>query len=228
MNSSRLKHIFLATCVAVVVSTGSCTAGVVAFDNFGPNDSYDSWGNCQGSAFLDEMMLAQRFTPEFSGVLDKFELGFFYVGGLSAETMGNVDELTLALVPDVNGEPGTQELWAQIYLDKSPTNYGYVATFDVAGGPTLEAGTKYWLTSRSTSIGFRPHSWYRAPAPSEPLGLYYIRSEWPEGVGKWHTIPPTDGHGFALRVTVIPEPAAPTLMLAASAALVAMRRRTSP
>lgn len=222
--STQLKFILAASTICVALFERPSTAGVVAFNNFGPNDSYQNAGNWQGSLFNDEMMLAQRFIPSVSGPLGKLELGLFFLGPVSEDTSANVDELTLSVVADVNNEPGAQELWSQLYVDKSPTEFGHVAGFEVNAGPSLTAGTKYWLISKSPSTGTTPHTWYRSPGPHEPLAVQHIRSEVGHPLGVWNVF--ADSPGFALRVTVIPEPAAASLMLAASASLLAMRRRT--
>jgi hypothetical protein len=222
MISTRLRFILLPVLLGIAVCSSSCAAGVIAYNSFGPNDSYSFSGNWQGSFFDHEMMLAQRFTPSVGGPLDKIELGLFFHAPSSERNAENVDELTLSLVADVNGKPGTQELWSQFYAGNSPTEHGPVASFDVAAGPTLNAGTMYWLTSRSTPVGFTPHVWDRSLTPHEPLALHYIRGGGPTLEGVWTVH--TDSPGFAMRVTLIPEPAAAALMLAATVTLVAIRR----
>ena len=229
MTLTQLKLTFLTAVLGAFVCASNGSASAIAYNSFGPNDTYESYGNWQGSDFFGETKLSQRFTPQASGVLNKIELGFFFtppeLGGITEQ---NVDELTLALVPDVNEYPGTQVLWSQFYAGNSPTDFGSVANFDVIDGPTLEAGTKYWLISRSALVGYRPHSWYRAPSSDVPLPSpepFAIANPQTAG-GQWVRLTWPHDPGFALRVTVVPEPAAAALMIAASATLLAIRRRT--
>jgi hypothetical protein len=226
MISTQLKFILAASAVCLALFERPSTAGVVAFNNFGPNDTYRNEGVWQGTLFPQEVMSAQRFTPSVSGSLVRLELGLIFHAPASEDTRDIVDELTLSLVADVDGKPGTQALWSQLYVDQSPIEFGHVAGFDVIAGPSLTADTKYWLISKSPSTGSTPHTWFGALGPHEPSAMQFIRSASGHPLGVWNVF--TDSPGLALRVTVIPEPAAAALMLAASAALLAFRRRTSP
>ncbi|MBL9165912.1 MAG: PEP-CTERM sorting domain-containing protein [Planctomycetaceae bacterium] len=165
--------------------------------------------------------------------MTKIETGMrFNVPGIASPHNLNVDDLTLSIVRDDNGKPGTQILWSQNYIDNVPTGLGCIASFNVEGGLTLETGSKYWVVSRSTSVGTTPHTWYFANLPaSEPYAVYYFRSNNSSiPTGEWlvNGAPglPSRLIERTLTVTVIPEPAAAALMLAASAALIAVRRRT--
>ena len=231
MTSTQMRFISLATVALINLCGGRCFADVIAFDNLGANQRYTKLGVAQGSSDSEEDMLAQRFTAKVGGRMTKIETGMnFNVPGIASPRNLNVDDLTLSVVRDDNGKPGTQVLWSQNYIDNVPTGWGRIASFNVEGGPTLETGSKYWVVSRSTSIGRAPHTWYMANRPvSEPYAVYYFRSnifttgEWV--VGGVAGTPPRLFER-TLRVTVIPEPAAAALMIVASATLLAVRRQT--
>ena len=61
-----------------------------------------------------------------------------------------------------------------------------------------------------------------------PLALYFIQGGGVQPEGEWQTYFSENETGFAMRVTVIiPEPATAALLLAASATLLTVRRRTT-
>ncbi|WP_145433415.1 hypothetical protein [Lacipirellula limnantheis] len=230
MTSTMLRFISPAATLLVVVCGGPCCADVVTFNNFGSNPIYQPAGTWQGSAEggSEETMLAQRFTAKFGGRLAKIESGMTFNFPSQGSDPNNVDYLSISLVPDDSNKPGSQVFWSQNYINNVPITVGAIASFDVQAGPTLKAGSKYWVVSRSTSIGTTPYVWWLAnPPASEPYAYYYFKSiaavtgEWISG-----NTPPHRRHEFSLRVTVIPEPAAAALMLAASATLLAICRRT--
>ena len=157
MTSTQLRFISPAVVLLIVVCSGRCFADFIAFDNLGANQRYTKLGVAQGSSDSEEDMLAQRFTAKVGGRMTKIETGMnFNVPGVESPRNLNVDDLTLSLVRDDNGKPGTQVLWSQNYIDNVPTGLGRIASFNVEGGPTLETGSKYWVVSRSTSIGRGP------------------------------------------------------------------------
>jgi len=230
MISIRMKFILAAAALAIVVHCHPCAAAI-AFNNFGPNETYGSpGGNWQGRYHDQEVKLAQRFTPSISGQLHWIGMGLTYTDGLNDQSG---DVVTLAIVPDVDGKPGASELWSQIYIDKV-TNRGFLqgATgFQASGGPSLQAGTSYWLTSTTPSTAGL-HLWWRSPMINEPPAIYFIDGGGVHPEGEWDVLDSPNqlgllDPGFALRIVVIPEPAAAALMLAASAAFLAVRRRTS-
>lgn len=233
MTSTHMRLISAATAILIVVCGGRCFADFIAYNNFGVNPIYQSVGTWQGSSGLDEAMQAQRFTANLGGQLTKIETGMrFNSPGQGLSFASNVDRLTFSLVPDDNGKPGTQELWSQNYGGNVPTVFGAIASFNVLAGPTLVPGSKYWLISRSTSIGSTPHVWWLAnPPANEPYAYYYLRGATiPTGEWVVNRGPSTSprGNERALRVSVmIPEPTAAALMLAASATLLTVRRCTA-
>jgi hypothetical protein len=227
MISIRLLFSLTTAALALGVHGDRCAAAV-AFDSFGPNDTYGSTGaNWQGNHPTAEVKLAQRFTPQVSGQLSKLELGltsFDSQNGLSG------DVITFAIVSDIDGKPGTTELWSQTYIGNVPprTQIQGATSFSVSGGPLLQEGIEYWLTS-TTPPTSGTHTWWLSPFPHEPYAFYFIRS-FNQVEGEWNVRESPTWFGapvysHALRVTVIPEPAAAALMLAASATFIAMRRR---
>src|SRR5690606_3102151 len=154
------------------VCGGRCFADFITYNNLGVNPIYQSVGTWQGSAEgpYEEAMAAQRFTANIGGRLTKIETGMrFNPPGEGFTFVRNVDDVTFSLVGDDNGKPGTQVLWSQNYLGNVPTVFGAIASFNVQAGPALMSGSKYWVISRSTSIGSTPHVWWLAnPPASEP------------------------------------------------------------
>jgi hypothetical protein len=226
MTSTRTRFISTATVLLVAICGDRCFADFIAYNNFGTNPIYQPIATWQGSWDSEEGMTAQRFNAKVGGRMTKLETGMTFSPTLHEL---NVDDITLSLVPDDNGKPGTQVLWSQNYICNVPTIFGSIASFDVEGGPNLTAASKYWVMSRSTSIGRGPHAWSFANQPaSEPYAYYYFRSNI-FTTGEWVVPqePPAYRYERTLRITVIPEPSAAALMLAASATLLTVRRRTS-
>ena len=217
MKSTILQPVTaLLACFIFATAARCASAGVIVFNNFAPDGSYANHGNWQGSFDNYEIMLAQRFQPSHGGRLEEIALGM-----TRSFFAGNVDELTLTIIPEENGRPGITPLWQQTYVSALTNYLGAIAEFPVAGGPILEAGTKYWVTSRSTSIGFRPHTWWESRLSNqEPRGLLNIRGGgvFPENVWTIRAPVQTSGsNSFAMRIEVVPEPA--TYSLAALSAL---------
>lgn len=222
MTANRVKFNLLATAVSIVISAVQCFGGNVAYDSFGPDDTITEQGSYQGFYIAFERKLAQRFTAQASGLLHQIEMAVTYSDSL--DNQGN--EITLAIVPDIDGKPGTGELWSQTYIDQ--VGFFYEAkgatSFSASGGPLLQMGTKYWLTS-STPTDAGLHTWWHVTTPHEPIAIYWLQGGGAHIENEWNVLDAPGDPGFGLRVTVIPEPAAATLMLAASATLLAVRRR---
>lgn len=228
MALSQLRFVLVAALLGITLCIGQCAAGVLAFSNFNPDLFYNSGGWGVGSVLdIYEFKQAQRFTPATSGKLSKLDLLFDFQ---QSNALGhNVDELTLTIVADDNGKPGSTELWSQTYLDQATRRRDDPSTssFNAANGIVLEEDMQYWLTATTTSAGNNKYIWwFTDPGKNEPRAVYYIRGF---TTGQWIVNQNYEDfpYEFGLRVTVIPEPAAAVLMLAASAALLTMRRRTS-
>ena len=88
---------------------------------------------------------------------------------------------------------------------------------------------KYWVTSRSTSIGSRPHTWWESKLSNvEPRGLLNIRGGgvFPENV--WTLRAPVQipgSNSFAMRVEVVPEPTTSSLAALSALLVVAAHQR---
>lgn len=180
-----------------------------------------------------EFKLAQCFTPSVTGKLSRLDLLLKFN---PATYLGaNFDELTLRIVSDENGIPAGAELWSQTYVNETTRiqDDSSSSSFGAANGIELELGTQYWLTATTmpTALTSAPYRWsFTDTRKNEPRATYYIRGvpngQWP--VGQWIVNQYDDVYPFefGLRVSVIPEPAATALMLAASAAFLAVRRRS--
>lgn len=228
MTLSQLRFALSVILLGITLCIGQCAAGVIAFSNFDPDLYYNSGGWGVGSVLdIYEFKQAQRFTPATSGKLSKLDLLFDFQ---QSNALGhNVDELTLTIVADDNGKPGSTELWSQTYRDEATRRRDDPSTssFNAANGIVLEEGLQYWLVAKTPSAGNTKYIWwYTDTGKNEPRAIYQIRGL---VTGQWMVNLNYDDilREFGLRVTVIPEPAAAALMLAAGAALLAMRRRTS-
>lgn len=234
MTLTQLRFSLLAFVCGSILCAGRSTAATVAYSNFDPTDNSTGRGYRLGNQGDDfETRVAQRFTPTSGGRLTKIELTLQYLPGEWSHGPINRDELTLVIVPDVNGKPSDDELWSQLYLDKTqrmgPSQPH--SSYEVTNGIALLEGASYWLVARATSEGYSPYDWSMAQsATTEDRALFYIRGTSSVVVGEWlvnHWYNGVNDQELGLRVTVIPEPAAAAPLLAASATLLAFRRPTT-
>jgi hypothetical protein len=232
--SNNLKLILAVAMLCLAARSSQCVAEVIAFSNYDPGSVYNSGGWVIGPAAGPyEFKLAQRFTPSVTGRLSKLDL-LLEFNPVNYQGL-NVDELTLRIVSDENGIPAGAELWSQTYFNEATRvqDDSSSSSFDAANGIELKQGAQYWLTATTIqgALALGPYRWwFTDTGKNEPRATYYIRGvqngQWP--VGQWIVNQYYDQYPFefGLRVTIIPEPAAPALMLAASATLVAVRRRS--
>ncbi len=135
------KGAFVAACVLVaslLFCPATATASLIAFDTFGPGDSYNTGarfgvdGNADFQAF--------QFVPTESGTLDNITVALGRTGtGTSATqfdlfdgTAGALGALLESFVVPNNVAPGT--------------SLGEVVTFSSIGKPLLNSGQIYWLS----------------------------------------------------------------------------------
>jgi hypothetical protein len=224
----RLRSISAVTACStllLVAITNTATAGVVAFNNFAADGSYRPIGNWQGSADSVEVMLAQRFELSTAGQIELIEFGMTY-----RASSGTPNEVSLRIVPDVAGIPSDSAIWEGTFNNAAAIEFGSIATFPVSNGPILPQGPKYWITSSSPSLGFRPHTWWTAFANNtEPRGIKYLRGGGVFTENVWTAAyPSATVYGHSLRVTVlIPEPSTICLSLLLTAPICGLRRTLS-
>ncbi len=226
MNWTKINLLCTLSTLLLSVWRNDCAAGIVAYNNFSVGDTYLNQGSWQGSSDDMEVMLAQRFTPTASGKVEKLELAMRFTDRWRPFDDNNLDELALSIVQGHSGSPGTNVLWSQTYTGNVPHGRG-VISFDVVAGPVLQAGAKYWITSRSTSFGFRPHGWSSADAAIEPLGAFNIRASSGFIQGQWAIADPTTRPFVferTLRVTLVPEPIVGAMLVVGAAVIFAYRR----
>ncbi len=231
MTLRQLRLNLLIGVVGALVCAGNCAAGLVAYSNLGTPIAGAVLGVIPTVFYGErELIRAQRFTPTTSGRLSRLELLMDFATQRYVGRPRNIDQLTLRLVTEENGLPSNTELWSQLFVDQSFRSTGFpdassISSFDVDAGLTLQEGMHYWLTATAISIGDTPYVWHYTSADVEPRGRYFVRGNEPDALGRWLVTPGVPNGELGLRVTVIPEPAAAALMLAASATLLAVRRR---
>jgi hypothetical protein len=144
------------------------------------------------------------------GQVNAVELGMMYLPG-----SGSPNQVMISVVPDVDGKPSESVIWQESFLDAVPTTYGQIATFLPSDGPTLEQNKKYWLTTMSPSVGFRPHVWWSSSTVNtEPRAIKYLRGGGVFTENVWTTAYPSETvYSFTLRVTVVAEPTTTATLL---------------
>jgi hypothetical protein len=143
MSVSPMNWIIFAACGLLIVS--SAHADTVAFNSFGPGNTYDSGSvffvgkSGPGSSPIEQ---AAQFTAQASGFLSTVELALNRPGNHTA------DPVSVFLYGDLNGSPDNSE---QTFLGSVgpagvfPQSNNAVATLDVSSQVTLSLGTTYWL-----------------------------------------------------------------------------------
>jgi hypothetical protein len=173
-------------------------AGVVAYNNLGPGDSYINWGTWFGTTpGGPTYVAAAQFTSAASGNLSGLTLGMFH-------NIGN-NNVTLSLRSDAGGQLGST-LWSGSYSACLET-YGDVFRLASLGGPMLTAGSTYWLQASTDSSSMQ--IW-----ESNNQGIQGLMGR--QDCGQWNI---WTGTSYAMRVEVdgpaaVPEPG--TMMLLGS------------
>jgi hypothetical protein len=176
--------------VIVLLASAPATASTVVFDNLGPSDSYgysgDWFGRIEGA--VPENPLAGEFTPSSSGKFNEVWAAIWHQSGLN--------EVTLALLTDNSGSPSAA-IWQQTFFDQLGDDYGCVLHVANIEGPTLTAGTRYWLRASTPDVAGTVQAWY-----CNDQGDMGSRARWEDG-RLWIF---SNTERFALRVGVVPEP----------------------
>lgn len=223
-----------AVVVSIAIHGSQCAAGIIVYDNLPPGGYYPRVLFGLGKYPHNVSQAAQQFTPASSGRLATLDLPILFGGRWQ-----HADDLTLTIVSDDNGLPSAAKLWSQTYIDKVRSNHlpaenTLPLSFDVENGLILQAGTRYWLIATANPVHAElVHYWaFTQDQTADPPALHIDnpQPDWPEWpVGEWflfNGMSNVEGT-LGLRVTVIPEPATAALMLAASATLLAVRRRAA-
>lgn len=125
---------------ATVILFALCAASagtVTVYDNIGPDNRYDGsigywFGN---SSDVHYSAAAGSFLPNRSGKLATIEMALTH--------NCNIPAPAIVLSIHTGGSVPGEQLWTCRY--DAPR--GGVAAFEIADGPTLEEGTRYWVTA---------------------------------------------------------------------------------
>jgi hypothetical protein len=182
----------------------------VAFDNLGPNGTFDQqsgywFGYRPGFPNLDWAIPAMSFEVGVEGTLSSVTAAMWQITLL--------DRFTFSLRADDGNKPGTTVLWQNTFDNMLPQPAALV-TFPVLNGPYLRFGERYWLLAIGPDM-FNNHVWQNGLSGTHTMAYMSSVTN-----GEWWTF---GGHGVSLRVEVIPEPSS-CLTLAALLAPAIVRR----
>jgi hypothetical protein len=201
--------------IAIVVLAGSSAvhcgaAEMVVFDNM-PNNSHQNYGTWMGSGFNQVMYAASSFTPSATGQITRFDAAMWYRDP-------SPNQVTLHVLPAVGAVPPTENsIWSQTYSG-ALARYGGISSFQVDDGPTVNAGTQYWLYVETPVTGlYNPgYDWYDGTIGGNSTAWYFAQS--PTRSDSWEVFAPSSVRGRSLRVTaVVPEPSSVGLLTVAGA-----------
>ena len=207
-------------CVAILVATqaSALPATQVAFDTLGPSNAYlpgQGWGVGGGSADGPtgaNYTTAGQFVSQSSGTLTGVELAISRFQGTPL--------VTLSLLSDDNGAPGTTLATAEAIVPDTPS----LISASFTGAVQLSVQSAYWL-SISTNDLAAAHVWY-FNAQSVQGRNAFTGALW-QAPGEWFLQDWTLG---AFRVTVassVPEAPTTALMLVGALALLLHTRARS-
>jgi hypothetical protein len=197
-----LRLLAAAGCIAAATSA---SADPVAFDNFGPGDSYSNAGRWVGTIGPSTTDLASSFVPTQSGEIAALALAL-------VSEYGGANTFTLSIRLDASGPNGAL-LWQSDFPDAWIAPFGSVLDLSIAG-PAVTAGMLYWLVVETDAPTF--YTWQSNT--TNDTGPIASRLDG----GGWAVTP--DASRSALRVTLVPEPGTAGLF-ALGLALLGVRRR---
>jgi hypothetical protein len=184
---------------------------VVAFNSFGPGNSYSTaivWGVSGASTGGGYRGQAEFFTPSVSGYLSSFTLATDHVSG------SNLSNFSIAQ-DNGSGAPGSiLESFNNI------SNPNGLLTLKSVVDPLLQAGTQYWICDEpGTTTSY--NGWYYNNQ-GQANGFAFERSQ-----GSWsYVAPPCPASGvFQVSVVPVPEPSALAFVLTGAFLLAGKIRR---
>jgi hypothetical protein len=182
--SGRTKALFFgAFLLYLATSASNVSAQVTAFSNFGPGNTYGSFGQTIGGQFIN----GYKFTSGASGQVSEIDIG-----------IGGSGTFNLNLYSDNSGTLGSS-LWS---VSGVPVGTGSPnpASILVNSGPTLSSGQNYWLVASGPS----PSAFW-SPNTTGSTGAQYHQ----DSASTFYLQNTTLG---AFSVTVIPEPSSIALL----------------
>ncbi|MGH7178440.1 MAG: hypothetical protein ACREJC_13765 [Tepidisphaeraceae bacterium] len=122
----------------------------VAFDNFGPNNTYHNYGTWTGYLSpLGWSIDGTSIVPSITGKLDRLTLGM--------TTSSSNNEFNLTLYEDNADQPG-DSFWTRTFTGMLGS-YGSVVVLGSLDGPILQSNQKYWLVA-TVNDTVTSHSWW--------------------------------------------------------------------
>ena len=201
-------HTRLAVAVAATVGLASAASAQIFYNNFNGTDSYSGSGwTISGGTTVSYFEAAFGFTSAASGQLGSITMSLFQVTGVNA--------YKVMLWTDSAGLPGTMlGSWNLSNIG----SFGAPATvINTPGGPTLTAGTKYWLSAQASDPSTWG-AWYQTTTGASSTRGFKNASTAPwtnGGVG-------TEG---GMRLQGVPEPVSCITLSAGALALLRRRKK---
>lgn len=196
--------------MTLIATLAICSAAFaqVAYDNFGPGDTFvENSGWTIGAA--SEQEIALQFDSLATGILAGVRFASFYLTGST--------DLQIQLLEDSSNELGSvMKTWNITKSDGAPGTITNLTSSDPS--IILTTGTTYWLEMTTTSGGH--HAW-NFNDQGDTGRLAFNNSG-----GSWNYLDNQDFGVFNVRL--VPEPASMIALGVGVAALVARRRRKQP
>lgn len=142
-----MKRVYLADISAaaafVVLAMASVSARAdTIFNNFGPGETFRSYGYQIESSIAGPKLVAATFTPSANYTLTQIDIALQWVG------LAN-HEAKVELVDSSGGLPGTTILETWNLSNLSPPE-----SLMSSGGVTLLGGTQYWVVAGPGASGY--------------------------------------------------------------------------
>jgi len=159
----RTQLVLLVLMATVCLASLPAAAGTI-FDDFGPGNSYNcctGWTVSGPTSPPGQFISANEFTAGSSGMVNEIDLAIGLVVGDGAGTV--------ALYTVNGGVPGTL-LGSWNYVAHQPFgNCCAIETINISGGPTLSAGTSYFMVVSADSPTWNAWNWNSTGAVGEDL-----------------------------------------------------------
>jgi hypothetical protein len=206
--SKRSTKAFLVVLAGIGCARGQVgRASEIAYNSFAAGDQYARYGSWFGTRPEfpeDTYAVAAQFTPTASGPLSELWVAI-------NDGLGNPAPFTLSLHTGA-ASPDAVSLWEESYSGLLLGGSLSVFHTEVLGGPTLQAGTPYWLIAQGPETAAYYWGASSGTDAEGAVGLNFNDMGWEVFSGP--KVEP-----FALRVGVVPEPSTLALLVAVGSVL---------